>query len=214
MLNYFRNLIYNYSEITQPIVNLTKKNVPFVWSKGCQESFDMLQDLIINKPTIKNVDEEKPLYLVCDASKISICGILMQKHEENFVPIEFFSRQLNPAETRYPSIRRELLAIYASCRHFHEKIYGKKFTILTDAKPLTFHLQLDKQPEIVARWMLFLQQFDYTMEHIPGLKNPADFLSRMVSEEDNSEKHAHNKPSTSENNNLINTSQNCGFNSK
>lgn len=180
MVNYFRHMIYDYAEITKPIVNLTKKNVPFIWNQECQKAFDNIQDLIMNKPNLKNLNQNLPLYLATDASKTAICGILMQKHNEKFYPVEFYSKQLSPAETRYPSIRRELFAIYASTRHFYEQLYGKKFTILTDAKPLTYHLQLDKQPDIVARWLLYMQQFDYIVEHIPGIKNPADFLSRVT----------------------------------
>lgn len=183
MSGYFRHLILNYAEIVQPIVNLTKKTIPFVWSDACQQAFNKIQDDILNRPTLKNLDDSKPLYLVCDASKIAICGILMQKCNNKFVPVEFFSKQLSPAESRYPSIRRELFAIFASCRHFYEQLYGKKFTILTDAKPLTFHMQLDKQPDIVARWLLYLDQFNYDINHIPGIQNPSDFLSRMIVEE-------------------------------
>jgi hypothetical protein len=57
---------------------------------------------------------------------------------------------------------------------------------LSDAKSLTHHLQLDKQPDIVARWMLYLEDFNFTIEHIPGKTNPADFLSR-VSDCDNND---------------------------
>lgn len=179
MTNYFRHLIFDYAKLIAPIVKLTRKNTPFVWSSECQEAFLKLQETILLKPTLKNIDFDKEMYLVTDASKISMCGILLQKQDNNYYPIEFFSRTLTPAESRYPSIRRELLAIFASVRHFHEYLYGKKFTILTDAKALTYHIHLDKQPDIVARWLLYLQQFEYLTEHIPGFKNPADFLSRV-----------------------------------
>lgn len=179
MLNYFRGLIFNYAEIVQPIVNLTKKKVPFVWSQQCQLAFEKLQNIILNKPTLKNFDPEKHIYLITDASKIGLCGILLQKHNEKFYPLEFYSRQLKPSESNYPSIRRELLAIFASVRHFHEQLYGRNFTILTDAKPLTYHINLEKQPEIVSRWLIYLQDFQYEIKHIKGLSNPADFLSRM-----------------------------------
>ncbi|GBO38295.1 Transposon Tf2-6 polyprotein [Araneus ventricosus] len=95
---------------------------------------------------------------------------------------EFFSRKLTPAECKYPSIRRELLAIYASVKHFHDQLLGENFELLTDAKPLTEYQSLDKKPEIVARWLLYLGTFSFTPTHIPGSLNPADFLSRVVEE--------------------------------
>ncbi|GBO45027.1 Transposon Tf2-8 polyprotein [Araneus ventricosus] len=91
-------------------------------------------------------------------------------------------KKLTPAECKYPSIRRELLAIYASVKHFHDQLLGENFELLTDAKPLTEYQSLDKKPEIVARWLLYLGTFSFTPTHIPGSLNPADFLSRVVEE--------------------------------
>lgn len=182
-LNYFRHMVYNYAEIAKPIINLTRKNVPFVWTSECQEAFDTLQDKILNKPILKNINSDLPFYLVTDASETAFCGILMQKYNDKFYPVEFYSRQFNPAQSRYPSIQRELYAIFASVKRFHEELYGKHFTILTDAKPLTYHMKLDKQREIVVRWLLYLDQFDFSIQHIPGFTNPADFLSRVYDAE-------------------------------
>ncbi|GBM22890.1 Transposon Tf2-9 polyprotein [Araneus ventricosus] len=182
MLNYFRGLIYDYAGIVEPLVKLTKKNTPFVWSVECENAFNTVQEIILKKPTLKNFDPNLPISLITDASKIAICGILLQKKDNVYYPLEFFSRKLTPAECKYPSIRRELLAIYASVRHFHDQLLGEKFELLTDAKPLTEYQSLDKKPEIVARWLLYLGTFSFTPTHIPGSLNPADFLSRVVEE--------------------------------
>ncbi|GBM13864.1 Transposon Tf2-9 polyprotein [Araneus ventricosus] len=182
MLNYFRGLIYDYAGIVEPLVKLTKKNTPFVWSVECENAFNTVQEIILKKLTLKNFDPNLPISLITDASKIAICGILLQKKDNVFYPLEFFSRKLTPAECKYPSIRRELLAIYASVKHFHDQLLGEKFELLTDAKPLTEYQSLDKKPEIVARWLLYLGTFSFTPTHIPGSLNPADFLSRVVEE--------------------------------
>ncbi|GBM15678.1 Transposon Tf2-6 polyprotein [Araneus ventricosus] len=182
MLNYFRGLIYDYAGIVEPLVKLTKKNTPFVWSVDCENAFNTVQEIILKKPTLKNFDPNLPISLITDASKIAICGILLQKKDNVYYPLEFFSRKLTPAECKYPSIRRELLAIYASVKHFHDQLLGEKFELLTDAKPLTEYQSLDKKPEIVARWLLYLGTFSFTPTHIPGSLNPADFLSRVVEE--------------------------------
>lgn len=184
-INYFRHLIFNFSELVEPIVNLTSKKSVFVWDERCQNAFMKIQDILLHNPTLKNIDFSKEFYLVTDASSVALSAILMQKHEDNFYPIEFFSKKLSPAETRYPSIRRELYAIFASIKFFRDILFGRRFVILTDAKPLTFHIQLDKQPELVARWLLYIQSFEFVTKHIAGKNNPADYLSR-VCEESNS----------------------------
>ncbi|GBN79427.1 Retrovirus-related Pol polyprotein from transposon 17.6 [Araneus ventricosus] len=79
MLNYFRGLIYDYAGIVEPLVKLTKKNTPFVLSVECENAFNTVQEIILKKPTLKNFDPNLPISLITDASKIAICGILLQK---------------------------------------------------------------------------------------------------------------------------------------
>ncbi|GBM15519.1 Retrovirus-related Pol polyprotein from transposon 17.6 [Araneus ventricosus] len=90
MLNYFRGLIYDYAGIVEPLVKLTKKNTPFVWSVECENAFNTVQEIILKKPTLKNFDPNLPISLITDASKIAICGILLQKKDNIFYPLEFF----------------------------------------------------------------------------------------------------------------------------
>ncbi|GBM09384.1 Uncharacterized protein K02A2.6, partial [Araneus ventricosus] len=133
---------------------------------------------------IKNIAGRK-IYYVLDL-KSAFFQIKLRDEDKRKLAfcteMEFFSRKLTPAECKYPSIRRELLAIYASVKHFHDQLLGEKFELLTDAKPLTEYQSLDKKPEIVARWLLYLGTFSFTPTHIPGSLNPADFLSRVVEE--------------------------------
>lgn len=71
------------------------------------EGISQIQDILLTSPTVKNFDGNKDVYLVTDASMIAICAILMQKHNNQFYLIEFYSKQLNQAESTYPSIKRE-----------------------------------------------------------------------------------------------------------
>ncbi len=55
-------------------------------------------------------------------------------------PISFFSKAMKPAERRYSTFDRELLAIYLAIKHFRHFVEGRLFHILTDHKPITFAL--------------------------------------------------------------------------
>ena len=46
-----------------------------LYALKCQESFEKLQEIILHQPALKIIDFEKELYLITDASKVSICGI-------------------------------------------------------------------------------------------------------------------------------------------
>ena len=53
-------------------------------------------------------------------------------------PILFFSRKLHPAETKYSTFDNELLAMYMAVKKFRYITEGRKFSIFTAHKPLTF----------------------------------------------------------------------------
>ena len=55
---------------------------------------------------------------------------------QNEKPIEFASKALTDTEQRYANIERELLAVVFGCTRFHTYIYGAKFTVESDHKPL------------------------------------------------------------------------------
>lgn len=180
LVSYFRSLIHNFSEIVNPLTELTKQTTKFKWTEKEEEAFKKIQKAILEKPTLKPPDYKKEFYILTDASKIGISAILAQKHGDCLAPIEFYARKLKESESKYHSLKLELLAIHEAVMHFRGMLLGKKITILTDSKALTQFPDLDKQPDIIARWIIDLQEFDITLSHIPGEKNPSDFISRHV----------------------------------
>ena len=51
-------------------------------------------------------------------------------------PIAYASRSLAPAEKQYSQLEKEALAIVFGINKFHQFLYGRKFVILSDHKPL------------------------------------------------------------------------------
>lgn len=180
MANYFRSLIHKYSEIVDPLVQMTKEKVKFNWNEEAEKAFLAIQEAILHNPTLKAPNFNKEFFLITDASKTALSAILAQKQGEDYVPIEFYGRKLKDSEKKYPSIKYELLAIHDACVYFENFLLGKKFTILTDSKALTDHLKLEKQSDIIARWIMRLGNFDFEIGFIPGEENPADFVSRNI----------------------------------
>jgi len=107
--------------------------------------------------------------LHCDASASGFGAILLQKQEGGqFRPISYFSHRTTPAESKYSSFELECLAAVYAIKRFHVYLLGIKFKIVTDCD--SFRLTLSKQivnPRI-ARWAMFLQQYDYEIIHRPG----------------------------------------------
>ncbi|RXN16207.1 putative protein K02A2.6-like protein [Labeo rohita] len=109
-------------------------------------------------------------------------------------PIAFASRTLSKAEQNYAQIEREALAIVFGVRKFHQYLYGRKFTLFTDHRPLTtvFGPQ-NGIPSMAAarmqRWALLLSAHNYTIEYKRAEHHAnADGLSRLPLQVEHREK--------------------------
>jgi len=65
-------------------------------------------------------------------------GILSQGEINKDRPIAYASRTLNDNEIKYDTYEKEALAIMYCVKHFRPYLYGRKFTLVTDHKPLLF----------------------------------------------------------------------------
>ena len=100
-------------------------------------------------------------------------------------PISFASRTLSPAEKNYAQLDKEALAIIFGVKKFHQYLYGRKFSIQSDHKPLQYLLGETRGVPAMAsariqQWALTLSAYDYTIIYKPGAKMAnADALSRL-----------------------------------
>ena len=96
-------------------------------------------------------------------------------------PLSFFSKKLNPAETRYSAFDRELLAVYAAIKHFRHNLEGRNFFVNTDHKPLTFVMSsvTERASLRQTRQLAFIAEFTTDIRYVKGETNfVADALSR------------------------------------
>ncbi|XP_065068432.1 uncharacterized protein K02A2.6-like [Rhopilema esculentum] len=178
MSNYCSQFIPDYATVTEPLRNLTKKNAQFNWTERCEEAFNTLKDLLTSRPVVSYFDIEKETTV----SPVGLSAILWQRKpgsaQENIVA--FASRSLSPVELRYSQTEKEALAIVWGIEHYHLYLFGSKFMLVTDHKPLEiiYANPCSKPPARIERWMLRLQQNDFEVVYKSGIGNPADYLSR------------------------------------
>ena len=175
LLGYYRRFIKNFAKITKPLTQCLKKNEKVMHTKEFLESFNLCKNILTTEPVLTYPDFEKPFEVTTDASNYAIGAILSQDNH----PLCYASRTLNPAEINYSTIEKELLAIVWSCKYFRPYLFGRKFTILTDHKPLQWLFSLKEPNSRLVRWRLKLEEFDYVIQYKKGKNNQAaDALSR------------------------------------
>jgi len=138
--------------------------------------------------TLVHYDVNKPLKLFCDALPHGLGACLvhvMPNGDER--PVAYTSCTLSAAEQNYAQIEREALVVIFAVRQFHQYVYGRTFTLVTDHRPLCNILgEKEGIPPLAAarmqRWALVLSAYQYKMQHIPGNQNYcANYMSRLPS---------------------------------
>jgi hypothetical protein len=179
--NYYKDFIENYSAITRPLHELTKKTFVYHWGPAQEHAFNLLKELFTSYPVLRNPDPDKRYILDTDASKFAVGATLSQDYPDGRHPIGFFSKSLLPAECNYDIYDRELLAIIYAIKAFRYLLLGArhKFLIRTDHQNLKYFKSPQKITPRQARWHTFLQDYDFELIHFPGKSNTiADLLSR------------------------------------
>ena len=186
MVNYYRRFIPDMATLAHPLNGLLSENIPWQWTKQCQEAFAKLKRILQSAPLLAHYDPTKPVRLAVDASSFGLGAVLShlsQDGEEK--PIAFASRTLSQSEQNYSMIEKEALAIIFGVKKFHQYLFGRRFTLLTDHKPLTYILGPKRGiPALAAsrpqRWSIQLAAYTYDIEYRASkYHGNADALSRL-----------------------------------
>ncbi|XP_056132822.1 uncharacterized protein K02A2.6-like, partial [Lampris incognitus] len=186
MINYYGRFIPDLATNLQPLNALLHKGKKWQWTTACEAAFRKVKELMVSQKVLTHYNPELPLHLACDASPYGVGAVLSHVIPDGVEkPITYATRTLSKAEQNYAQIEREALGIVFGIRKFHQYLYGNKFTLLTDHRPLTSILSPVRSTPLMAaarmqRWALLLSAHDYIIEyHKASAHTNADGLSRL-----------------------------------
>ena len=141
---------------------MLESNYQWDWTDRCEEAFQKVKVMTASDLALTHYDPKLPLQLACDASPVGIGAVLSHVMPDGTErPIAFASRSLSKAERNYAQIDKEALATVWGVKKFHNYLFGRNFTLLTDHEPLTSIFHPSKSlPAVTAarlqRYALFL----------------------------------------------------------
>lgn len=145
-----------------------------------------LKSKLASAEVLAHYDPQLPIKLDCDSSAYGVGAVLSHQYPDGSErPIAYSSRTLSTAEKNYAQLEKEALSLIFGVKKFHRYLYGRRFTIVTDHKPLLAILGSKKcLPTLAAarlqRWAIFLLGYQYDLEFRPTGKHcNADGFSRL-----------------------------------
>lgn len=188
MVNYYNRFIPNLAQIFAPfhdhlalIQKLPKSKNKFFWTDECESAFKQTKELLVELTMLAHPRENAKYSVSTDASSTSVGAVLQQWHNGTWEPLSFFSKKLSPAQVKYSTFDRELLAIYLAIKHFRYFVEGRHFVVYTDHKPLVraMFTKAERSPR-QANHLNFISQFTSDIQYVKGQDNVvADTLSRI-----------------------------------
>ena len=183
LAGYYRNFIPDYSTITSPLSDLTKKGYPnkIIWKKEQEEAYNLLKEKVSSYPILKlttrlfqNVHPQNRCFKYgswkCFDAEIRWQSIpnLLRKQETDEAGEEVLHHW------------NECLAIIWAVKKFNNYLYGTEFTLETDDNTLLYLERAKFVNARVMRWSLCLHQYRMNIQYIKGSLNcTADYLSRI-----------------------------------
>jgi len=186
-INFYRRFVPAAARTLKPLTDALKgassKRAAVTWTTEMMGAFQAAKEALATATILAHPQEKADLALMVDASADHVGAALQQRSSSAapWEPLGFFSRKLDQAQTRYSAFDRELFACVSGIRHFRFMLEGRRFTLFTDHKPLTYALVKAAEPWTArqCRHLSYVAEFTSDIRHIGGTDNVvADMLSR------------------------------------
>lgn len=186
-VTWYGKFVDSMNKLRGPLDELLCKGVDFVWLPKHQHAFESLKKVLASDLALTHYDPTKPIIVAADASSYGMGAVIMHRmNDGNELPILHAASSFTSAEKNYPQVQREALALVFALKKFHRYIYGRKFELRTDHKPLlSIFGSKEGIPVFTAsrlqRYALILLAYDFNIKYIDTKSFAyADFISRLI----------------------------------
>ena len=185
-VQFYGKFLPNLSTIAEPLYQLTRRNLPWKWGAEEESAFQRLKNMLCQDNVLVHFNPNQEIGISCDASEVGLGVVLFHRYADGCErPIANASKTLTDTQRNYSQVQKEALAIIYALHKFHQFLYGRRFILVTDHKPLTSLFGPNKAtPKLaanrLARWALMLNQYNYKIEYRDTHDHGnADALSRL-----------------------------------
>ena len=182
IVGFYRKYIDMLAKHTAVLSPATAKASPNIvdWTEERSQAFHAICESVCIASALVIPLPQDEVSLVTDASGYGLGAVLQVRHDGVWEAATFYSRQTRGPERRYSASELEALAVVEAVRHFSHYLYGRKFVVFTNHKPLCALLTSDHLNSRLKRFSMKLQPWMVDIHYFPVAENVlADALSRQ-----------------------------------
>ena len=192
--NYYRKFIRQYAQLVACLEELVKDSCSSSWHKMKKARITLgeqhvscihtLKEKLCSSPILVHANKIDRFILDTDASHNCIGAVLSQIQNGNEKVISYASKKLSATEQFYCTTRKVLLAVVTFIRQFRHYLYGRRFLLRTDHKPITWMMSDSAKVNTSQyfNWKNELSMYDFEIEHRSGKKNTVMQISFHASQ--------------------------------
>uniref|UniRef100_A0A1I8BJB9 RNA-directed DNA polymerase n=1 Tax=Meloidogyne hapla TaxID=6305 RepID=A0A1I8BJB9_MELHA len=190
-INYYGKFVKEMHKLRGPLDKLLQKNIEWNWGQEQELAFEEIKRILNSNLLLTHFDPDLEIIVTADASNYGVGAMIAHKFPDGSEKaIEYASKSLKSAEKNYSQIEKEGLALVFAVEKFHKLLYGRKFKLRTDHKPLLAIFGNKKGIKVytasrLQRWALILTNYDFEIEFIKTHEmGMADTLSRLINKQE------------------------------
>ena len=202
---YYKRFVRDFAGMAHPLYELLKKDTKWEWEEKHQESFEVLKTALTS--CMRHPEFSRDFIVQTDSSGYGVGAILCQMQpkvsldpeekeprldkdvyndkeneieELEEVVIAYSSKKLDKKQMKYSATELECYAIIHAITVFKPYLYGRRFIVKCDHRPLQWLMSKAEPAGKLSRWAMKIQEFQFDIEYKKGKDNlNADALSRM-----------------------------------
>ncbi|XP_037930890.1 uncharacterized protein K02A2.6-like [Teleopsis dalmanni] len=186
-INFYGKFINHMRKYQGPLDELLQNNKQWQWTELHQRCLNGFKQILSSELLLAHYDPLKNIVVAADASNYGLGACIFHESDDGSMKVICHaSRSLTPTEKQYSQIEKEALALIFAVTKFHRMVFGRRFKLQTDHKPL-LAIFGDKtgikvhQANRLQRWAIKLIAYDFELKFISTNSfGYADVLLRLI----------------------------------
>ena len=137
-VSYLRRFVPGLAELTNPMMKLLKKDVPFQWGPDCEKGLARIKEILTAPQLMIPPELGKPLLLYISVTDKSLGALIAQEKGGVERPVYYLSRMVRGAECNYTPVERQCLALVYVAQRLRHYMLAHRIHLVSKSNPLRY----------------------------------------------------------------------------